>query len=563
MNWFGKDRWRRDADHLQSSDLIQFLDGELDANQAAEVSRHLQSCWDCRQRKAELEAAIQGFMTARLADLSDSEGAFRRTWASFRGRTLRLRPRRRSRPLVFRLAAAAASVALALLVWRVSSQQSLSAKELLAECRQASQLALEGKARPVVRQKLLLTRKGRTAAVDLIHDGFGKKLAAPSDNDTWREFERILESNGIQGVPPLSVEAVEAWRANAAIVRDEVRRVTLNGGERAWRLVSIANAGGRPDRIVESVTTFRESDMHPVEQDLKLSGDREHEQVRLVETSFEVVEFASLPATFFATGTTSQGAPPSPIAGASLAGMEPATTLDLEVEVLASLHDAGSCGGEIVVLPSADGGLIVRGLVEDRLHRGRILSGLPKSAKVRVELSSGGGAARTNDASIEVRDITPSPAASAFERLRPDLQHRDAIAIAGKALVSSQSVLAEAWSLKRLADEFAGERFESLSPHSAAALNRIATDHANRLRNRLIDYRGLLETALPALPAAGRPMEHVSEWRLRASELQAAAQVLDDHSRRVFAGPNSASSDPTRESQLLASALLAIESILQ
>lgn len=44
--------------HLRDRDLLAYVDGELDRHQAASVSRHLQNCWHCRTRLAELEEVI-------------------------------------------------------------------------------------------------------------------------------------------------------------------------------------------------------------------------------------------------------------------------------------------------------------------------------------------------------------------------------------------------------------------------------------------------------------------------------------------------------------------------
>jgi len=48
--------------HLSDSDLLQAVDGELPPRRDAEVRNHLQACWACRKRMAEVEANIGEFI---------------------------------------------------------------------------------------------------------------------------------------------------------------------------------------------------------------------------------------------------------------------------------------------------------------------------------------------------------------------------------------------------------------------------------------------------------------------------------------------------------------------
>ncbi len=48
--------------HPSDQQLLLFADGELPAHLVAKVRVHLQACWDCRSRMAEIENTITGFM---------------------------------------------------------------------------------------------------------------------------------------------------------------------------------------------------------------------------------------------------------------------------------------------------------------------------------------------------------------------------------------------------------------------------------------------------------------------------------------------------------------------
>jgi hypothetical protein len=44
--------------HITDQEIVLAADGELGSARAAQVSKHLERCWSCRARKAELEAAV-------------------------------------------------------------------------------------------------------------------------------------------------------------------------------------------------------------------------------------------------------------------------------------------------------------------------------------------------------------------------------------------------------------------------------------------------------------------------------------------------------------------------
>jgi hypothetical protein len=51
--------------HLSDEQLLSAVDGELPKHQIREVGDHLAACWDCRARRARIEAIIAGLVEAR------------------------------------------------------------------------------------------------------------------------------------------------------------------------------------------------------------------------------------------------------------------------------------------------------------------------------------------------------------------------------------------------------------------------------------------------------------------------------------------------------------------
>jgi hypothetical protein len=54
--------------HILDEELLGAADGELSVRRAAEVEAHLETCWDCRARMQEIQAAIADFARAHHAE---------------------------------------------------------------------------------------------------------------------------------------------------------------------------------------------------------------------------------------------------------------------------------------------------------------------------------------------------------------------------------------------------------------------------------------------------------------------------------------------------------------
>jgi hypothetical protein len=51
-----------ESSHLSDQELLRWADGEVLPRRAAEIGRHVDACWTCRARRAELERAIEDFV---------------------------------------------------------------------------------------------------------------------------------------------------------------------------------------------------------------------------------------------------------------------------------------------------------------------------------------------------------------------------------------------------------------------------------------------------------------------------------------------------------------------
>jgi len=55
---------KNDDSHISDPELLEVLDGEASARDAARIREHLAGCWQCRSRRAKLESTIEGFIHA-------------------------------------------------------------------------------------------------------------------------------------------------------------------------------------------------------------------------------------------------------------------------------------------------------------------------------------------------------------------------------------------------------------------------------------------------------------------------------------------------------------------
>src|SRR2546426_12237165 len=52
-------------EHVGGEDLVAYLDGEVGPDRSGQVRRHLESCWDCRDRLGSVERSIERFLELR------------------------------------------------------------------------------------------------------------------------------------------------------------------------------------------------------------------------------------------------------------------------------------------------------------------------------------------------------------------------------------------------------------------------------------------------------------------------------------------------------------------
>lgn len=217
---------------------------------------------------------------------------------------------------------------------------------------------------------------------------------------------------------------------------------------------------------------------------------------------------------------------------------------DLLAAVIAAdyaLHRAGACLGESVeATASADGGIVVRGVVETTARRAELETSLAPLSHIRFELQAAEEAAVRAAADLPAPSLTVQPVELPLrgvleERFRGDPTPARAMAgFASRAAEIAMAVRAEAWTLRRLAEKYPGEKAAGLRAATRWLLEDMIREHSAALRQRsaaLLEHLAIVfsrDAAGPSmLPAA---------WPDSAAHMAEAAEEADTLARGLFAG---------------------------
>ena len=424
--------------HSEELLLLSYLDGELDAARAAEVRQHLDTCDECRQYLAEARAALRFHDEATRAMLP----APPRLWADLRPRFNDLdaerRQLRRSRPSFQPVwwAAAAAVIALAVIVLRLSTGETVSAAELLA--------------RASVRESTPVRVQVKTR-----NRSFVRSAREASDP----ELATLFRNANFDWEQPLRAGAFSDWRNGLSEKRDDVR-ILQNppvGKGRFYRITTTTPNGG----LSEVTLTIRAADLRAVEERFQF---RNSEWVEISEAPVQNESDPERPA-------ISQGAIPQ-------AGV---TILD-EIRVFEALHGIGADLGEPIEVRRTDSAVEVTVLGANARREKEIrdaLNGVPHViAKFEQPQAVRGATGESGQAASE----TPSgPLHSRLLHVMGSSANVDAFANA--ALETSEAILAKAHAIRQLAERF---------PAPNESVHAMALDHHRALRDEVTHLREVL-----------------------------------------------------------------------
>jgi anti-sigma factor RsiW len=431
--------------HLSDEQLLFALDGELTADESADIKVHLEACWSCRARSEQIEEAIasvveyRDLLTTSFAPTSTGGRAMfvarlQQLARSVGKPTLRNRLVGKLRALQVFLQGAlprhagisglVMATIILLLFTRPWEVRKVSASQLLENAQVSEVRALRTVARPVVYQKLSI-RIGNEALTRTIYrdpDGMRQTdrvdVPGPSEELSGsvafpgqpakrsvsmqiakHEIEQTFVQAHLNWQDPLSPATYKDWHNNLNEKQDQVSLT----GNNLLTLTTTTNEGP----IAEARLTFRTSDFHPIAAILRLHDTR---QVEVTELVWDVFPMEAVDPTIFSTEpmrtpdvphSANLVPPPPPPSDAELA--------ESELQARVAIHAEGADLGEQIELDrdpavskpaSVVRSVVVRGIVSTPERKDRLLAALQGIAHVELRLQT------VEEAATQQKEVT-------------------------------------------------------------------------------------------------------------------------------------------------------------
>jgi hypothetical protein len=509
-----KDETSHHVWHPGRGDLLRYADGELESEKRAVIATHLGDCRECSGWLADIETGVEDYRRTWYPELKASAPSpppwfdVRQKMTGIDRKHVILRaPVRAWRPV--RWAAAAAASVIGILIVQWSSEQKASAAELL---RKASDRALtvSSPRRPIVIQ----TKGGSVIRPAVWSRSANTKLARDVEGRT-ESIRTLFETANYDWEDPLSARSFSAWRESLPMRREEVKELSDRGQVSAYEIRTSTDSGS----LAEARLTLRASDLQPLRETLQF---RNGEWVHITESATEPAE--SLP-----------GVPaPAPPSIAGDPSQPPITAAD-ELRVWVALHRAGADLGEPVEVNRASehNAIVVTALglsPERRRVLEQALSGIPR---VETQFSD---PKPVREPSRSVSEDTQDKQPAFQSKLEAQLGGQAmAENLTNRLLEASESSLARAHAIRKLADRFPPDVERSMTPADGKILLSVVTDHFQALD---ASSRRVVSGVRQFLPASS-PLASVSAstWQAQAGNLLEMTQRVDALLTQLLAVP--------------------------
>jgi len=502
--------------HPSEDQLLLTLEGEVAAEEAARVQQHLAGCWSCKARYEEMQRGILAFVEYRekryLAALespsSDSSG-FRARLRTLTGeapavsfgakmwRKLALfwHP---FQHVQLRWVTVVAAAMVALLFWtEVLSPPPVSASELLTRA-MAAQKPPAGGGNRLIRQTLQIRSGERVVTRD-----FTWNINAPIRQARWD-----VEADPLAWNAPLTAQGFSDWRDGLAAKTEKVKR----SGDRLV-LDTLTTA----DAIREAWISVRSADFHPVAEHICFYDGRE---LDLTEIAFQLGDEPELPPGVVAQKAVPKAEAPPAVPKPDLDQVE----LDVRYILFAHRWDLG----EDLIVERNTSEVTLSGIVSSPERKQAIQEAMNGTANVRLNLTlpTASNAPAASDTTIR-QDTQSKSVPLLHDTLDRSFSSPDErLAFTDSCLLASDTAVAHAWALKRLADRYN-------DPNGQAKLQEMVRAHLQQLAGANDDLDPLVK--LIRAPAAGTQAPS-SNWRDQVFALFAAVEQQDRDVTSLVAG---------------------------
>ena len=552
--------------HPEDGLLLQYLDGELPKRQSRKIHGHLEACWQCRSEMEALAATVNDcvryrkhVMIARLPEPPRAWGSldFDRVEAELATESLSRSSLRRlgrwfsprgNAPLRWALSGAMVLALAVALVRQLRETPNVQAAALLRSAVAASEKAPH----PVKRLRIATSTRQFTR----VNGGGG--LRPTADAVAEAEIARLFKAAHYDWDDPLSAKAYAAW--HDALVRklDEV----ATADPEAYKIKTTTT----DSELISATLKLRKSDYAPLEGRFEF---RNHEWVEMT----ELVDQLNIPASTVAGATGGMprqpGVPPGPSSLAVETGVDTdsdALRVNEELQVVAALHQLGADLGEPIELSREGRDVVVSGTAIGPARRQQIHEALDRLPHVAVRFSD----PNLNNPALNNPGFPagtpahsePAPArdAAAVEKSKYQARIEQRLGgrpqferFSGQILDWTDSAMARAYALRRLAQQFPPEAESKMSAADRRTLHTLGREHLAAFQKDLAKIQTTLNPVLTGIGGtAGTAETHTNpiSWQSASEQLLATARRAETLQAIVLGvTPAGASADPP--SQLL------------
>ena len=518
--------------HLDEGQLLRYLDGELPRRKARQVKQHLEACWQCRAELDELQSAVAecvkyrrqvlGALPAPPEPWQDLSREFDRIDASLAARSIaaRLAGLLIAAPVRWAAAGAALIAATIFTFNQLHETPSVQAASLLKRAVVISQSKPQ-----TVRRVRITTAKRQITKV--IGAGAAVQPAVSGEAEAAAQLAAMFGEASYNFEDPLSAKSFDDWRNRLAVKQDSVKT-----DPDAYEIKTATDEG----TLVAATLKLRMTDYEPLE------GRFEFRNRDWVEMT-ELVDQQILPASTYAgaTGGTPRqpGVPPAFLtppaeATAPVAG---AAGINQELQVVEALHQAGADLGDPIEITREGRRVLVSGIGippqrQAELHA--VLDRLP-DVVVRFDNPSSPNSFPASNPPAPVEPaVTRDAAGPENKQLQARIEERlggrpQFERFSGQLLDWMDSVMARAYALRRLAQEFPAGNERRMNAADRRALRTLGEDHLGALA---AETRKIQTTIVPILTSLGAPAvkgvaRPVNDWQPAAEDLLTAARRVE------------------------------------
>jgi hypothetical protein len=569
--------------HLSDELLLLAVDGELAPRDANQVRLHLEACWTCRARLEQINESITGvveysnFLIREKFPPSES------------GRTKFLDSLHRlveagSRPTLWNritgmlnffsgaaprqawITAVALVCMIALLVATFRPVTIVSADEIVRKSAESEKAMVSHVPRPVIYQKFRIEESGpadsgasggdpsvmrsversvvQSVVRSIYSDPIGHRLVEGLDNGEKSDGQaagRLKDSFAeaqLDWGNPLSLDSYEAWESHHRERAVQVERDDLG-------LISIRSTVPSGP-VSELLLTFRDSDFHPVAEDIFL---RNSKRIRVTEAFFEVFSMNVIePGVFALSGNaelTPKAKPAPPVANPVRTPSE-GELLEAEMRVRMALHSVkADLGDQIEIGRGESNSILVQGVLSSDTRKEEVESELQGIRDVQTSLTvpsepsdslmSAGAGTVAPDAVLLVED---QPLLQATLKAKfPELEARKSYV--DSTLEAARVAMAHAWAVRHLRERYSPEEISELEPSARQMLELLIRDHVTAIRGEVEVESELLKQVLPRLPvSAGDGAVSCSgdEWQSSTQGAFECLEKIQDDTSILLAG---------------------------